>query len=546
MLLEHLMAKLFLGLDSSTQSLSAVVIDLDRRKVVYEKSLNFDQSLPQYGTQNGVLPNADPLVKHSSPLMWAEALDLLFAEMKKDGGALGKILAVSGSGQQHGSVYLNDRAADALANLDPKKSLVKNLALSRRSGTKADGVFARPTSPIWMDSSTAAQCAEIRKKLGGIKAAAETTGSDTFERFTGPQIRKFYQTEPEAYAQTASIALVSSFMASLLAGKIAPIDHGDGAGMNLMDIRKKVWHPEALAATAPDLKKKLPPLADSWKAIGTVSPYFVKKFGLNPEAQTLVWSGDNPCSVVGLGLIREGMVAISLGTSDTYFGSMKKCRTDAHGEGHVFGSPTGDYMTLICFKNGSLAREKIRDAYGIKNWKKFGEALKTTPPGNNGGILLPWFEAEIVPRVNRPGIHRFDLDEKDAAANCRAIVEAQMMSMRLHSQWMKVAPDRIFATGGASQDSSILQVMADVMNCRVERIEVSKSAALGAALRAAHGWLAKAGKKPKWEKVVAGFTDPIPNSEIRPIPKAAKVYDRLIEKYARCEREALYRLSERR
>jgi xylulokinase len=79
------MAKLFLGLDSSTQSLSAVVIDLDARKVVYEKSLNFDQALPHYKTQNGVLPNRDPLIKHSSPLMWAEALDLIFAAMKKDG-----------------------------------------------------------------------------------------------------------------------------------------------------------------------------------------------------------------------------------------------------------------------------------------------------------------------------------------------------------------------------------------------------------------------------------------------------------------------------
>ena len=523
------MAKLFLGLDSSTQSVSAVVIDCDSRKVVYDKSLNFDKALPQYGTQNGVLPNADPLVKHSSPLMWAEALDLLFAEMKKDGVALGDILAISGSGQQHGSVYLNDQAAGVLATLDPKKSLVENLK----------GVFARKTSPIWMDSSTAGECAEIRKKLGGIKATATATGSDTFERFTGPQIRKFYKTEPEAYAQTAGIALVSSFMASLLAGKIAPIDHGDGAGMNLMDIQKKVWHPDALAATAPDLQKKLPPLAESWKVVGTVSPYFVKKYGVNPNAQTIAWSGDNPCSVIGLGLIKAGMVAISLGTSDTYFGSMKQCQTDAHGEGHVFGSPTGDYMTLICFKNGSLAREKIRDAYGIKDWKKFGAALTATKPGGNGGILLPWFEAEIVPRVNRPGIHRFDLDEKDAAVNCRAIVEGQMMSMRLHSQWMKVAPDCIYATGGASQDSPILQIMADVMNCRVLRIEVAKSAALGAALRAAHGWLVHTGEKPKWETIVAGFTKPIPGSEIRPNPKAVKVYDQLIKKYARCEREAL-------
>jgi xylulokinase len=526
------MGKLFLGLDSSTQSLSAVVIDLDARKVVYEKSLNFDEALPQFKTKHGVLPGRDPLVKHSSPLLWAAALDLLFAQMKKDKVALDKILAVSGSGQQHGSVYLNEKIVEALANLDPKKSLVENL----------DGVFARKTSPIWMDSSTAKECAEIRKKLGGIKFTASRTGSDTFERFTGPQIRKFYKTEPKAYEKTAHIALVSSFMASLLAGKIAPIDFGDGAGMNLMDIRRKNWNHDALKATAPSLVKKLPLLAESGRVIGPVCAYFVTKFGLNPEALATTWTGDNPASVIGLGLVKPGQVAISLGTSDTFFGTMADCHTDESGEGHVFGSPTGGYMTLICFKNGSLAREKIRALYKISDWKKFGELVASTPPGNNGAILLPWFEAEIVPRVNKPGIHRFDLDEKNAAANCRAVFEAQMLSMRLHSQWMQVAPEKIFVTGGASNDRALLQVLADVMNCPVLRIEVSKSAALGAALQAAHGWLVAADKNPKWDKLVAGFTAPLPGGEIRPDKTATRTYHKLLEKYAACEYTALYDL----
>ena len=527
------MAKLFLGLDSSTQSLSAVVIDLDTRKVLCEKSLNFDRALPQCKTQNGVLPNRDPLIKHSPPQMWAEALDLIFAQMKKDGVALGKILAVGGSGQQHGSVYFNDRIAAALENLDPDKSLVENLS----------GVFSRKTSPVWMDSSTAQECAEIRKKLGGVKFTASRTGSDTFERFSGPQIRKFYKTDPKAYQKTAAIALVSSFMASLLAGKTAPVDFGDGAGMNLMDIRRKNWNHDALKATAPGLMNKLPPLAAAGQTIGPVSSYFAKKFGLNSEAVATVWTGDNPASVIGLGLIKPGQTAISLGTSDTFFGTMQKSLTDENGEGHVFGSPAGDYMTLICFKNGSLAREKIRELYGIRDWKEFGKLVASTKPGGNGGILLPWFEAEIVPRVNRPGIHRFDLDEKDVAGNCRAIFEAQMLSMRLHSQWMNVSPEKILATGGASNDAALLQVMADVMNCRVLRIEVSKSAALGAALMAAHGWLDATGKEPKWDKLVAGFSQPVPNSEIRPDKKAAKIYDKLLEKYAACEYEALDRIA---
>ncbi|MGD0017498.1 MAG: FGGY family carbohydrate kinase, partial [Verrucomicrobiia bacterium] len=323
------MARLFLGLDSSTQSLSAIVIDYDTRKVIYEASLNFDKALPHYQTQNGALRSDDPLVVHSPPLMWVAALDVLFAKMKTDGVALGDIRAVSGSGQQHGSVYLNDHAADALTDLNPAKSLVDNLR----------GVFSRVTSPIWMDSSTSAECAEIRRKLGGVKAMAQRTGSDAFERFTGPQIRKFYKQQPADYEKTAGIALVSSFMASLMAGRIAPIDHGDGAGMNLMDIKKKTWDSDALEATAPALMSKLPPLVESWNVIGPVSPYFVKKYGLNPDAQALVWSGDNPCSLIGLGLLEEGMIAISLGTSFTYFGYMKHCHTDARGEGHVFGAP---------------------------------------------------------------------------------------------------------------------------------------------------------------------------------------------------------------
>jgi xylulokinase len=287
------------------------------------------------------------------------------------------------------------------------------------------------------------------------------------------------------------------------------------------------------------LRTKLPPLAKPWQVIGSVGPYFVKKYGLNPAAQALVWSGDNPCSAIGLGLIREGVVAISLGTSYTYFGRMKRCRIDVRGEGSVFGAPTGDYLPLTCFTNGSLARERIRDQYGL-DWEGYNQLLLKTKPGNNGAILLPWFEPEIVPHVARPSVYRFDFNDKNAPAqNCRAIVEAQMMSMRIHSAWMKIKPTSIYATGGGSVNLPVLQIMADVFNCPVHRIEVSKSAALGAALRATHGWLLHSGKKPKWQEVVAVFTEPIPNSEVKPVSKSVRIYNKLVEKYAACESRIL-------
>ncbi len=522
------MSRLFLGLDSSTQSLSAIIIDLDTRDVVHETSISFDEHLPDYGTENGVLRSDEPQVVHSPPLMWVEALDLLFEKLSAgDDVDLMDVRAIAGSGQQHGSVYLDDSAADALGSLDPEDDLKSQLS----------HIFSRPTSPIWMDSSTEVECEEIQTALGGMRSTAEKTGSAAFERFTGPQIRKFYKETPEAYEETAHVALVSSFMASVLSGRIAPIDHGDGAGMNLMDIQSKTWHPEAMAATAPNLQDKLPPLVPSATVIGTVNPYFADKYGLNPQAQSLVWSGDNPNSLVGVGLVEPGMVAISLGTSDTYFGFMEECHTDPNGEGHVFGAPTGDYMTLICFKNGSLARERIRDKYEL-NWEEFSGALQRTEPGNDGAMMLPYFEPEIVPKVLEPGVRRHNLDESDADANCRAVVEAQMMSMRLHSEWMERSPSEIYATGGASANKAILQVMADVHKCPVYRFEVSNSAALGAALRAAQAELKEEGQPCDWPSVVQGFTDPVPGSRIEPNDAASATYDELIGKYAELEQSA--------
>jgi xylulokinase len=514
------MSRLFLGLDSSTQSLTAVIVDPANRRVLLTESLNFETDLPRHGTRNGVLRGDDPKMVHAPPLMWADALDLIFDRLKAKGAPLGDIAGIAASGQQHGSVYFNQSIHSALAALDAGKSLADNLT----------GTFSRATSPIWMDSSTSAECAEIRMALGGAAGAAAKTGSDVCERFTGPQIRKFFKQEPSAYAATAQIALVSSFIPSLLAGRIAAIDHGDGAGMNLMDIHTRRWHPAALDATAPGLAAKLPALAASGAEVGPISPYFVQKYGINPSASVRVGSGDNPCSVAGLGLVEEGQLAISLGTSDTCFGLMKECRTDPRAEGHVFVAPSGAYMSLICYKNGSLAREQIRDQYKL-DWSAFSAALRSTPPGNGGGLMLPWFDPEIVPRVLTPGVRRKNLDSTNAAANVRAVVEAQMMSIKLHSAWMGVSSTRVFATGGASNNPEILQVMADVQGCPVFRQEVSNSAALGAAL------IAAVGTDPaySWTQAATDFCRPVAGSQVLPCPETSATYAALSDAYAAFE-----------
>ncbi len=521
---------LFLGLDSSTQSLTAVVIEVERerRRLVLEATLGFDEELPQYGTRHGVLPDPDPSVGVSSPLMWVDALDLMMGRVARSGIDVQTIAAISGSAQQHGSVYLNASADAVLASLDARTPLVDQLR----------GAFSRETSPIWMDSTTREECSEITATVGSELHLARRTGSRAFERFTGPQIRRFFKQSPSAYAHTDRIHLVSSFLASLLAGRHAPLEPGDASGMNLMDLSARDWWPRAVDATAPELLRRLPPIVAPWSHVGTLAPYWQVRHGF-PPAAVIAWTGDNPSSLVGAGLVEEGRIAISLGTSDTVFGPMSEARVDDSGTGHVFGAPTGTYMGLTCFQNGSLARERVREDHRL-TWSQFSQALASTPPGNGGRIMLPWFSPEITPPVSAPCVHRYG-PAGDAASDVRAVVEGQMLSLALHSRWMVNRVETIHATGGAAVNREILQVMADVFDARVCQLPVGNSAALGAALRAAHAHMRERDASTRWADVIAGFAQPLVNSRIEPDSGRHALYRDMVELYAACEAHALGR-----
>ena len=68
---------LYLGLDCSTQSLSAIVLEIAgaTRRVVFHHSLNFDREFPAYKTRAGVLRGREPREVFAPPLMWAAALE---------------------------------------------------------------------------------------------------------------------------------------------------------------------------------------------------------------------------------------------------------------------------------------------------------------------------------------------------------------------------------------------------------------------------------------------------------------------------------------
>ncbi|MDF3068991.1 MAG: Carbohydrate kinase, FGGY-like protein [Polyangiaceae bacterium] len=495
-----------------------MVIDTTEGRVLLDQSVNFGKALPEYASPSGFLAHEDPQIKHANPLMWVAALDLLLGNLKAAGTDFSKIEGISGAGQQHGSVYLAKRL-DEVPAWDASQDLVSQVR----------PLLSRATSPIWMDSSTSAQCRAIADAVGGDARVVSISGSRAVERFTGPQIRAFYERDPQGYAETREVHLVSSFLASVLVGKTAPIDHGDGAGMNLLELASGTWSPELLTATAPGLAERLPPAVPSRTIVGELSGYFVRKYGFKAGTPVVAFTGDNPSSLVGMGATEPGTAVVSMGTSDTVFAAMRQPLTDPRGFGHVFGNPGGGFMCLICFANGSLAREKVAERTGL-TWEAFERAiLQETEPGNQGNWLLPFFIPEMTPKVLSPKVELFGNPQFTAweqpAALARAIVEAQALSMQRHSDWIGEQPKVIRVTGGASRNRGIRQVLADVFGAEIRSLSVGNSSALGAALRAAEA----VGSVP-FPRLYEAFAATDDASSVTPRIGATEVYGDLRQK----------------
>ena len=454
-----------LGIDSSTQGVKAVVYDADADKVVASANVNYCRDLPEFGSQEGFLPNADLRIRRANPEMWVRGLELVLKRLKESGAPMGEVSAVGGCAQQHATVFLSENGVEGV-----------------KGGEVASSWFSRKTSPIWMDSSTGDEVAALDARFGNV--LRDRTGSPAIERFAAAQIIKFVREEPESYAHTVRIHLLSSFLTSLLAGEDAPVDIGDGAGMNLLNLKTLEWDRDICDFVAPDLAAKMPRIHRPGNAPLRLSARFAE-FGLRPGIPVAPFTGDNPASLVGCGAEKPGCAVISLGTSDTFFAAMPEFRTDPDGFGHVFGNPCGGFMSLSCFKNGSLARDRVRRECGV-DWRFFDEtAFDLTAPGNDGKRAFPYFETEITPKHDATGIEaNFDWTTATAETKIRAIVEGQIANIRERTRWIGDF-DKICVTGGASRSKGIRSVIHDIFGAEVTTLDATDSAAIGGARLAA-------------------------------------------------------------
>lgn len=385
--------------------------------------------------------------------------------------------------------------------------------------------------------------------------------TDLAQRFTGLQIMRLRRTKPDVYAKTSRISLVSSWLASIFIGDIAPFDVSDVCGMNLWDIPNQRYSQELLELAAGDTKEGASELRsklgevrmDGGGSIGVVSSYFVHKYGFSPDCQVASFTGDNPATILALPL-RPLDAIVSLGTSTTFLMNTPAYKPD--GSYHFFNHPTtaGHYMFMLCYKNGGLAREKVRDQLpppqaGGTGWESFNDAVLKTPPldiANNDdrAKLGLYFDLrETVPNI-RAGTFRFTCNAADGSdlqkesqpwpkeTDPRIIVESQALSMRLRSQNLVHPPDaegklpaqprRLYLVGGGSMNPAIARVIGDVLGGvdGVYKLDVGGNAcALGGAYKALWAMERKEGETfdeligKRWkeegaiEKVDQGFRD---------------------------------------
>merc|ERR1719481_1518160 len=321
--------------------------------------------------------------------------------------------------------------------------------------------------------------------------------------------------------------------------------------MNLLDIQTKEWNGDLLAAAGDNLAEKLGAPVSPNTVVGTVSEYMQERYGFPSECIIGAFTGDNPSSLAGLAM-REGDIGLSLGTSDTVFVWLSEPKPQL--TGHVWPNPVDDdgYMALLCYKNGSLTRERIRDTCAGSSWETFNDLLKATPRGNFGKIGMYFDHPEIVPDGIQ-GDFRFNREDESVSkyasqeTEIRALIEGQMMAKRLHAERMgfKIDPDtRILVTGGASVNKEILQVVADVFNANVYIQNDANSAALGGAYRACHIYQGAEQTKDFGSFVSAFMEEKVlvasPNKDSK------EIYSNLGERYIKLEEKVINDFTERK
>jgi len=446
---------LVLGIDVSTTATKAVLVD-DQGAVRGVGAESYGVSTPR------------PLWSEQDPaLWWAATATAVRGALTAAGVDGGDVDAVGLAGQMHGAVLLD--SAD---------------------------VPLRPAI-LWNDQRTAAECDEIRERVG-MPRLVEITGNDALTGLTAPKLLWVRRHEPETWARVAHLLLPKDYVRLRLTGEHA-IDKADASGTLLLDLVARDWSSMVLNALGIP-SGWLPRTFEGTDVTGGLTDAAAAETGLRPGTPVVAGGGDPSANGVGVGAVAPGTTALSLGTSGVIFASTDRPLFDPGGRVHAFcHAVPGRWHMMSVMLSAAGSLRWFRDA--LARGTGYDELLadaQEVPAGSDGLWFLPYLSGERSPHPDPLARGAFVglTVSHDRRHLTRAVLEGVAYGLRDGLDLMREAgmpaPTQIRVSGGGTASPLWRQILADVLDTELATVSTTEGAAYGAAVLAAvaSGWFA--------------------------------------------------------
>jgi xylulokinase len=440
---------IFLGIDVGTGGVRSLAVDPAGR-VLAQATMEHPLYTPRPGWTE-----QDPAD------WWTGAVQGLRSILEALGPRRRDIAAIGLTGQMHGSVFLDE-----------------------------SGVVVGPAL-LWNDQRTALECVAITERVGAERLLC-IAGNPALTGFTAPKILWLRKHAPTQFARVARVLLPKDYLRFRLTGDYAT-DVSDASGTLLLDVARRRWSEEILAAV--DLPMSLLPLLyEGTEITGTVSAEAAGVTGLPVGLPVVAGGGDQAAGAIGLGLIDEGSVSCSLGTSGVVFAVTNRPAVHHRGLLHVFCHAVPDrwhVMGVMLSAGGSLRWH--RQAYGERlSYEELTAEARLVPPGADGLLFLPYLAGERTPHADptaRGAFVGLTLHHKRGHLT-RAVLEGVAFGLADSLDLVRgigVDAHEIRVSGGGARSSLWLHIIAAALGTPLRLMAVDEGPAFGAALLAAVG-----------------------------------------------------------
>lgn len=439
-----------MGIDVSTTGVKVLLVD-ESGNVVGTATTGLELSTPK------------PLWSEQNPADWWQGAVSSIRKVLRDTGVTGgDVAAVGLTGQMHGLTLLDEQ-----------------------------GAVLRP-GILWNDQRTGPQCDEIRERLGKERLI-EITGNDALTGFTAPKVLWVREHEPEVFDRVAQILLPKDYVRFRLTGDYAT-DRAGAAGTLLLDIEARDWSQVVLESL--DIAAEwLPSTHEGPEVTGEISTKAAEATGLGPGTPVVGGGGDQAAQAVGVGAVRPGTVALTLGTSGVIFAPMDQPFVEPEGRLHAFCHAVPDrwhLMGVMLSAAGSLRWYRDSLAPNAAYDTLLAPASEVTP-GSEGLVFLPYLTGERTPYPDPLARGAFvGLTVRHTQAHLtRAVLEGVAFGLRDSFELIREVGTaqitQVRISGGGAKSELWRQIIADVLDTDLVTVNTTEGAAYGAALLAGVG-----------------------------------------------------------